>query len=306
MDPLSWLLSSVRSRDGVLHQTMLAAPFALRVEETAPLAIALSPTSDLELRFDDGTTHHLPRGQVALIATPAPYVLADVAGTPVRYTVDEVGARDARGVRLPPPTDDVRCLVEPGGQALIVSGIYAVSAGVGPRLLRALPDVAIINLPGRVPLLALLEEHLAEGVRGRQALLDRWLDHVLVSALRAWFADVDRAPGWFLALDDPVVGPALAAVHDHPERAWTTVDLAGLAHASRSAFAARFTRLVGEPPLGYLTALRMDLATAQLVGGDKPLEAIASAVGYASPFALSAAYKRHTGVSPAQVRRRAA
>lgn len=199
----------------------------------------------------------------------------------------------------------VLCLVEPGGSAVIISGDYDVTAGLGGRLLAGLPRVAVVDLPERHALLTLLAAELERGGRGRQVMLDRWLDLVLVSALRTWFERSGAAPGWYLAQGDRMVGPALAALHDRPDQPWTTAELAQLGASSRSAFSARFTRLVGAPPMTYLTRLRMDLTTERLLGDDAPLEAIAASVGYASAFALSAAYKRNTGLSPSQVRRRA-
>ncbi|GAA0954097.1 hypothetical protein GCM10009558_071340 [Virgisporangium aurantiacum] len=75
--------------------------------------------------------------------------------------------------------------------------------------------------------------------------------------------------------------------------------------SSRSAaFAARFTALVGEPPLTYLTAWRMTLAADRLDDTDDTVGVIARAVGYQDAFAFSVAFKRAHGVSPSGWRRR--
>nr|CEL13722.1 Transcriptional regulator, AraC family [Kibdelosporangium sp. MJ126-NF4] len=138
---------------------------------------------------------------------------------------------------------------------------------------------------------------------GQQVVLDRLLDLLLVCTLRAWF---DRAesdpPAWYRALGDPVIGPVLRAMHTDPGGPWTADSLASVANVSRSAFARRFTELVGEPPLAYLTDWRMTLAADLLRRESAPVAAVASRVGYADGFAFSSAFKRVRGVSPSAYR----
>lgn len=299
------LLGRIHSQQGVLHRTVLRPRFALRIEEQAPLSIVICPDADTYLWFEGEEPIHLPAGHVAIVATPAAYTFADDLNAEVRYLIQPDGATLPDGTVLPPSLDDVNCLVEPGGDTVVISGDYGVSAGLGDRLLAGLPRVALVDLAEWDFLLALLAAELAASRPGRQVFFDRWLDLVLVSTLRTWFEQDGNAPGWYAARDDQVIGPALAAMHDSPDQAWTTAQLARLGTSSRSAFSARFTRMVGEPPMTYLTRLRIDLATERLLANDAPLESIAASVGYASAFALSAAYKRQTGVSPSQVRRRA-
>lgn len=121
--------------------------------------------------------------------------------------------------------------------------------------------------------------------------------------LRAWFARPEgRAPGWYRAHGDPVVGPALRLLHDDPAHPWTVAALAGRAGVSRAALALRFTRLVGEPPMAYLTGLRLALAADLIRESDATLETVARQVGYGTAFALSTAFKREHGVSPQEYR----
>ncbi|NUP39073.1 MAG: helix-turn-helix transcriptional regulator, partial [Streptomyces sp.] len=128
--------------------------------------------------------------------------------------------------------------------------------------------------------------------------------------LRGWIEDrsadeargLDRA-GWATALTDPAVGTALEAVHDEPGRAWTVEELGARGGLSRSAFARRFTALVGMPPLTYLTWWRMTSAGRLLLSGDAPLSAVAQQVGYVSEFAFAKAFKREYGIAPGRYRR---
>jgi AraC-like DNA-binding protein len=89
----------------------------------------------------------------------------------------------------------------------------------------------------------------------------------------------------------------------HPEHPWSVSELARRAGVSRAAFARRFTRLVGEPPMAYLTDWRLALASDLLLEPEATLASVARQVGYATPFALSAAFKRERGVSPRDHRR---
>jgi AraC-like DNA-binding protein len=161
-------------------------------------------------------------------------------------------------------------------------------------------------------------------------VLHRLLDLVLVLALRTWCANPPPlAPGtetpplpageaapplatattaaavplaaWYRALTAPAIGPALRLLHERPAHRWTVAALAALAAEvglSRAAFAARFTHLVGEPPLTYLTGWRMTLAADLLRDTDATVAAVAHQVGYEDPFAFSVAFKRVYGTSP--------
>ena len=91
-------------------------------------------------------------------------------------------------------------------------------------------------------------------------------------------------------------------LHDHPAKPWTVATLAAGIGISRAALARRFTELVGEPPMTYLTNWRLALAADLLLEPDATVGAVAHQVGYGSPFALSAAFKRVRGLSPQQHR----
>ena len=93
-------------------------------------------------------------------------------------------------------------------------------------------------------------------------------------------------------------------MEQRPELTWTVAGLGEQVGLSRAALARRFTEQIGEPPLAYLTRWRLALAADLLVGTDLTLSAIAARVGYANPFALSAAFKRHHGTSPTSYRNR--
>lgn len=108
----------------------------------------------------------------------------------------------------------------------------------------------------------------------------------------------DQQVGWLSALNDPIIGQALEWIHADPAHAWTVLELANQIGISRSALAARFTQLVGQPPMKYLTNWRLQLASRQLQYSDDSIAKIAIQVGYESEAAFNRAFKRHVGVPP--------
>lgn len=160
----------------------------------------------------------------------------------------------------------------------------------------------------QTPLVPMLADEIVKDEPGQTAILDRLFDLVLVTSLRAWLArqgeDSAYGTGWFGAQTDPVVGPVLRLMHDHPGHPWTLEELATRAGTSRAALARRFGVRVGEPPMTYLTRWRLALAADRILDPHSTLEAIAHEVGYGSAFALSAAFKREHGVSPQEHRER--
>ncbi|HEX6578868.1 MAG TPA: AraC family transcriptional regulator, partial [Jiangellaceae bacterium] len=154
--------------------------------------------------------------------------------------------------------------------------------------------------------LPLLGAEIVKDDPGQEVVLDRLLDLLLISVLRTWFSQPDSgAPAWYRADGDPVVGRALRMLHNNPATGWTVAMLAAATGVSRASLARRFTDLVGEPPMSYLTGWRLALAADLLREPDVTIAAVARQVGYSSPFALSTAFKRVRRISPQEHRTRA-
>ena len=141
---------------------------------------------------------------------------------------------------------------------------------------------------------------------GGETVITHLADILIIQAIRAW---IDSAPeaetGWLAALRDRQVGSALAAIHREPDKDWTVAMLAREVGMSRSGFSARFTSLVGEPAMRYLTRWRMQLARQQLLETTEPLAVLADRLGYQSEAAFSRAFKREFGAAPGSVRQAA-
>lgn len=302
VDPLSRLLSGVRANSAVVHRTVLEPPFALRIDEEAHLALATALSGACVLVDADGQTATIEAGQVALIVGTDPFVLADRADTEVELVIRPDGLYTPAGQRVPPAPDLATCDLAPGGSTIVVSGSFLVAGQVSSRLVQSLPRFAVCDLAADDLAIGLLSRELDVVSPGRDAVLDRWLDLALVSTLRRWFADAERRPGWYVGLSHPIVAPALRALHENLSTPWTVATLAARSACSRSSFAATFTAVVGQPPMTYLAQTRLDAAADLLLAGEASLSQVAEQVGYSSAFAFSAAFKRHTGFSPAQWR----
>lgn len=139
---------------------------------------------------------------------------------------------------------------------------------------------------------------------GGEAVVTRLSDILVIQAIRAWIAREDSSrTGWLAALQDPRIGRAMSLVHRDPARSWSVASLARATAMSRSAFAARFTDLVGEPVMGYVTRWRMHVALDRLKHDDVSVAELAARVGYESEAAFSRAFKRTVGMPPGAVRR---
>ena len=242
---------------------------------------------------------------MAIIRGPDAYTLADDPGTAPQVIIgpgqtcttpdgEEVPLMQYMGIRTWGNS--------PEGSTVMLNGTYEAEGEVSRRLMGALPPVLVLPADSwESPLLSLLAGEIVKDEPGQEAVLDRLLDLLLIAVLRAWFARPDAgAPAWYRAYSDPVVGLALRLIHNDPANRWTVAKLAAETGVSRAALARRFNELVGEPPMAFLTEWRLALAADLLLEPEATVGSVAHQVGYASPFALSTAFKRVRGVSPQQ------
>jgi AraC-like DNA-binding protein len=313
---MAGLLDGPRARGAFLLRSSMDPPWALRVQDEAPLTLmavvrgsacvlASGPTGGPGSR----APLRLAAGDVAILLGPDPYVVADDPGTAPQAVIHpDQRCTTPDGVEFEAMRElGVRSWGNaPDGETVLLTGTYGLEGEVSGRLLRALPPVVVLR-DGEwdCPLIPLLADEVVKDAPGQEAVLDRLLDVLLIAVLRAWFARPDAdPPGWYAAAADPVVGPALRLLHHEPARPWTVAALADESGVSRAALARRFHALVGEPPMAFLTGWRLALAADLLLEPGATVGSVAHEVGYGSAFALSTAFKRVRGVSPSVWRTR--
>ncbi|MET1072010.1 MAG: AraC family transcriptional regulator, partial [Umezawaea sp.] len=299
------LLDGPRARGAFLLRTAVDPPWSMRVQDEAPLTVVSVVRGHLWIAHDTGTPVRLAAGDVAVVLGPDPYTVADDPATPPRVVIHP-GQRcetlDGRGLAQEMDLGVRTWGTNPDGGMVMLTGAYPVRGEIGRRLLDALPRLLVLAEDDwDCPVVPLLAAEIVKDEPGQEVVLDRLLDLLLIAVLRAWFARAD-APPWYRALGDPVVGRAVRLLHHNPAHPWTVAELAAKAGASRAALARRFTELVGEPPMAFLTAWRLALAADLLRESDATVGAVARQVGYGSSFALSTAFKRERGVSPREYR----
>ncbi|PWC53175.1 AraC family transcriptional regulator [Azospirillum sp. TSO22-1] len=190
-----------------------------------------------------------------------------------------------------------------------LGGTFQIEKVNAHLLLALLPDIIHIRASeggagrlGRV--IELIMDECATEAPGKEMILQRLLEVLLVEALRRLGIDPDAAPAGLLnGMRDPGLARALRAMHADVRAAWTVSELAGVAGMSRSAFAARFAETLGCGPIEYLARWRMALAKDALMRGAKTLDRIADDIGYESASAFSTAFRKRLGCPPGRFAR---
>lgn len=303
-----------------LHLLRMSGTFYCRSEMSAPWALALPPrqgclsfhvvtAGSCWLETEGEPPRRLEPGDLALVPHGEGHRLCSELGTP---------APQLGELRHELVSDRYAILRHGGGGAhtSLVCGAVRFDHPAAHHLIEVLPKVIHVE-SARSPHLAmtdwmqstlrLMAIEAKELRPGGETVITRLADILVIQAIRSW---IERDPaaqtGWLGALQDKQVGRAIALIHREPARPWTVASLASEVAMSRSGFAARFTELVGEPAMQYVTRWRMHVAATLLQEEDATLGALAARLGYQSEAAFSRAFKRFTGTSPGAARRQPA
>lgn len=296
-DPLSQLIQLLRPRAVFSKGISGAGRWAVRYEEFGGPGFCAVTEGRCRLAVDGEPPVVLEEGDFVLLpATPAFTMSGFDPAPPVR--IDPRTAPSAEGeVRYgradAPP--DVRQF---GGSFHFGSPDATLLVSLLPRMIH------IRGAPRLAQLVRLVGEEAAREAMGRELILERLVEILLIEALRAAPADFAR-PGLLRGLADPRISVALRRMHGDVERPWTVPELAREAGMSRSAFFDRFARMVGVRPMEYLLAWRMAIAKSLMRGGGLALDEVARRIGYASTSTFSTAFSRHVGIPPGRFMRRA-
>ncbi len=297
---------------GVLR---MSGAFYCRSELTAPWGMTLHPMAShlwfhvvtsgrVLLETGDGAQTWLHPGDLALVPHGTGHTLRSAADA------EAPNILDLDRTQL---SDRYEVLVHGGGgeATRLICGAVRFDHPAARTLVGVLPPTVLVEASDapRVAwmqgVFALIASEARDFRPGGEAIITRLADVLVIQAIRAWLETAPTArTGWLGALQDEQIGRALALVHREPARDWTVASLARELAMSRSAFAARFTKLVGEPAMQYVTRWRMQVALDALETEGATVAQLADRLGYRSEAAFARAFKRVIGVSPGAVRPR--
>jgi AraC-like DNA-binding protein len=315
VDALSDILAAVRLYGGVFLDAQFTAPWCISAQvgpdDCQPLgripahiiAYHYVVAGRLFIQAGDGPPEEAVEGDIVLLPRNDPHALSSAPG--LRPVVIDHLIR-------PPDGDAPATLRHGGGGAVtqIVCGFLGCDVPDNP-LLATLPGVLHVNVhdaPGGDWIggsFRRAADEFSRGGIGSATVLGKLAELLFVEAVRRYLATLpEGSTGWLAGLRDRAVGRALAVLHGRLAEDWTTEALAREVGLSRSAFAERFTALIGMPPMRYLARWRLQLAAVRLRDSARPSAQIAYDVGYESEAAFSRAFKRSFGMTPAAWRRR--
>lgn len=305
MDVLSNVLKVTNLVTHVLGPHEFIAPWGIQVDARANAAVYVVKRGACWLKRDDRETVQLKTGDVVLLARGDAHSLSSEREMRDLERYEDAIAR-ARGMTVPPRSGFPHAAVE---STILQYATYELSRDAAHPLLSLLPPIVRLSADRTRgdsefdALLQLIGEEAIKREAGCGHVVPRFMDALFVYILRAWLHDQpEGSGGWLGALRDPQIRKALTLVHRSPQAPWTVELLARSVAMSRAAFAKRFTDLVGEPPLAYVTRWRMDLAAKLLRESMEPVSRIAGRVGYISETAFAKAFRRRRNIAPGQYR----
>ncbi|MCK1640873.1 AraC family transcriptional regulator [Bradyrhizobium sp. 157] len=312
-DALSDVLRAVRLSSAMFFHLDVRAPWVAEAPESAACASAVLPGAQHVIEYHvvvdgrcwggliDAPSVRLEAGDIIAFPQGSAHVLSSAPG--MRSMPDLSIYGQARASQLPLM---MRLGDNGPADARILCGFLGCDTRPFNPLVEALPPV--LHLRGSsyrensgLGYLINAARVESEGRRtGGEGVLARLGELLFVEAIRCHIEALGpEQTGWFAGLADRHVGQALNLLHGEPAADWTLDELAKAVGLSRSTFAQRFTHLIGQPPMQYLTRWRMQLAAGLLASGSDPIARVAEAVGYDSEAAFNRAFRRTVGTPPA-------
>jgi AraC-like DNA-binding protein len=316
-DALSDVLRAVRLTGAVFFNLDVKAPWVAETPAAIDCVPYVMPHAGYLIEYHlvtrgncwaglvDGEPVQLEAGDIIVFPRGDAHVLSSAPG--MRFKPDMANFEGADQTQLP-------FHLQFGGEGPEEAGVVCGFLGCDSRpfnpLLAALPR--FMHLPASSPHRSAWLNHIVQAAvdesvhkrSGGESVLGRLSELMFIEVVRSYIQTLSpEETGWLAALADKHIAAAMNAMHGKPSQPWTLEELAKTAGLSRSAFAERFTQVLGQPPIQYLTEWRMQLATGLLTNGKEGIAQIAAQVGYESEAAFSRAFKKLIGSPPAEWRR---
>lgn len=311
MDALSDVLRVVRLDGGVFLRAEFTAPWCIRSQ------VAASDCGPLLIDIDRLILYHyVVEGRCALAVAGQPPIEMETGSAVIfpRNDAHVMGsdlsleAVDSHSILKPSSSGNLAYINHGGGGATtrIVCGFLGYRRVDGNPLIDALPPMLHLDTR-RSSAAAWIQssfqfaaDEIAHGRAGTDSVLAKISELLFVEAIRRYIDALPKAEkGWLAGCKDPFVARALAELHTAVGELWTLDRLARQVGLSRSALCNRFTALVGDPPMRYLTQWRLHVAAQRLRNTRSPLISIAQEVGFETEEAFNRAFKRRYGKPPA-------
>jgi len=319
LDAFSDVLRVIRLAGGVFLEAEFTAPWCISGQLTSNdckpflvtprhvIASHFVAAGNMQLRVEGGDAIDVRAGELVLL----PHNHAHTFGSDLNLNITVMPARQV--IQPPQGSGISRINYGGGGEATqLLCGFLGSEISFSP-LLASLPPVLKLDVRATASgawiesSFRFAASEIAAGRIGSTTVITKLSELLFVEAVSQFVGSLPaERRGWLAGLRDPQVGRALAALHSRPSEPWTAEDLALEVGMSRSVFAERFTSLVGQPPMQYLTLWRMQVAAQHLREGHGTVAQIAFEVGYESEAAFSRAFKRQFGTSPGIWRRQSA
>ncbi len=303
MEPLAAVISLLRPRAAGTKIIHGAGRWTERRSRAAYAGFGLVLVGECWLTVDGQETVRLATGDFVLLPAGRPFTMAsDRADDVVLLDAQEALDCDGGDVRYGDPDLEPE-FKQLGGYFELESANRGLLGGLLPNLVHIqATDPAAGRLKRMID--SIVEEALADRP-GRDLIVDRLIEVLLVEALRFRTEDVDAIgqPGLLAGLADPRLARALRRLHSDVAHPWSVEELATEAGLSRTAFSERFGQKVGATPMQYVMDWRMAVAKTMLQRDMPPLEAVAAAIGYQSASAFSTAFRREVGSPPSHFAR---
>lgn len=308
MDPLSDLLRVVRLDGAHFYTVEAAAPWCSETVPAGELSPRVLPSAEHLISYHILTDGHCFGGLVG--ETAVELVAGDVIVFPHGDAHVMSSERDGAAGRTARTSASVRYPFtvfygerdSPVAGASIICGFLGCDRRPFNPLLAALPrqlHVRGASSPWLGDFVRQASEAARLGRAGAEGVVTRLAELMFIEVLRRYLDDLPPGhTGWLAGLKDEVVGRALTLLHGQAGHPWTLAELARETASSRTNLTRRFTLLVGQPPMQYLTRWRMQVAANLLVQSGTKVAAIGAAVGYDSEAAFSRAFKKATGLAP--------
>ena len=302
-DALSSILQAIRFKSTVFCRSDLTAPWGFSVDGKDIASFHIIVQGKCCLEVEGVKPIPISAGDLCILPHGHPHVMRDAPGSPVTRLED---------LLVTNPLDAQGSFRHGGGGALSVlvcGGFEFENRSMNPLLHMLPPLLHIRGESGQAPTwlqftLQSLGNEITASRPGAETVVARLADIIFIQAVRTHFAGPDFADqNWLTALKDPQISEALSLIYRQPEMPWTVNALARRVGMSRTAFSTKFSLLIGESPLRYVTRCRMNKALSYLRLSNATITQIAEQVGYDSEAAFSRAFKRHVGISPGAYRR---